>query len=363
MKILIVDDCNDKIASIAKTINEVVGIQFEVDTVIDLISALSKIKEQVYDLMIVDLLLPVRSEEDPIENGGMQLIQEIERKSPQNTPRYIVGLTQHEELSINFSEIWKVLHFSPVTNWKSSLKHLVKHVDNCTNYETFEIKPVLYVEGKTDKEIFLDACRIFNSKIQSQVNIKTVKGAGAKWVANQVVAWAHLMQRDSSGTYHKCMGLLDGDAAGLEAKQEINRIIPNESALRETFNILCLSPDFARDIIPIRAKGLKIPVTLEELFSTNEWQYAKDQNWLEIRNDPDSLLEDPTGWNKYEQTLMQYIESRGINHPESLFLSKVNSRHKDDFKNYILGLPDSEKPTVYKNFPAIITKIEEYLLN
>ena len=60
MNILIVDDDNDKIAKIVSVIKSV-SEKFNIDTVIDSISAQINLKQNKYDLLLLDLMLPIRA--------------------------------------------------------------------------------------------------------------------------------------------------------------------------------------------------------------------------------------------------------------------------------------------------------------
>jgi DNA-binding response OmpR family regulator len=86
MNILIVDDNNDKIAKIVSVINTV-SENFNIDTVIDSISAQIQLKQTKYDLLILDLLLPIRPSQEPVPNGGELLLKEITRNKTLKTPR------------------------------------------------------------------------------------------------------------------------------------------------------------------------------------------------------------------------------------------------------------------------------------
>ena len=59
MNILIVDDNNDKIARIVTTIRPLFD-SFQIDSATDIVSAKQKLSLTHYDLMLLDLCLPLR---------------------------------------------------------------------------------------------------------------------------------------------------------------------------------------------------------------------------------------------------------------------------------------------------------------
>lgn len=365
MNILIVDDSNDKIVSIVSTIREI-SETFNVETVIDNISAQKKLIERKYDLLVVDLLLPLRKDEAPIVEGGLNLINEIQRVNRIKSPTYIVGITQYEEYSSSFPSIWNVLHYSPSSSeWKFKLKQIIEHILKSNAHSSEEVKirkPTIYLEGLSDESVFRQAVKIFCPELDSKIIIKSERGSGASWVARQIIIWGHSLHCNNNGDeYLKAVGLLDGDQAGNEAKSEVNRKIEPSSASSKTYKIFQLSPSYARELIPLCKKGINIPVTLEEMFPVKLWEIAKSKDWLESRQDPDSLLSDPRGWDKMKMSLGEHLSSLGLSKIESIYLEKFKLSSKEDFVKFILSLPFDEQKEALKNFDPLIQDIANYL--
>jgi CheY-like chemotaxis protein len=362
MNILIVDDSIDKIARVVSVIEEV-SSDFVIDSVNDSYRAQQKLMSKKYDLLIVDLLLPVRIGEEPLKNGGELLIKEITRKKVLIPPSIIVGITQHEEYELNFSSIWKLLFFNK-GNWINDLKELVEHSYRSRQYlsEKIDIKPTIYVEGQTDYTILREAINLFRPDHIDKIDIKTEKSAGASWVANQIIIWAHsLHKKNGSNQLIRSVGLLDGDAAGNIAIYEINRIIKSDSTGASSFKIFKLKPDYAKEIVPLYQKGLVIPVTMEELYSTDFWEYSEKQKWLENRGNPDLLLKDPKSWDKMSQSLSDYINSLSLNNSEKRYLKSFKQSCKENATKCIIGLEKKEKEKVLENFKYLVNDIINYI--
>src|SRR6476620_6526813 len=103
MRILIVDDSVSKIADIVSALREI-SQGFEVEYSKDCIDALNKLSQK-FDLILLDLLLPLRSGDEPKTTGGKYIVSEIYRNTKLKPPTYILCLTQHESLVEDFHPI------------------------------------------------------------------------------------------------------------------------------------------------------------------------------------------------------------------------------------------------------------------
>ena len=362
MNILIVDDNNDKIAKIVSVI-KAVSENFNIDTVIDSISAQIQLKQTKYDLLILDLLLPIRPNQEPVPDGGELLLKEITRNKTLKTPTIIVGITQFEEYKSNFSSIWKLLFFND-SKWITELTEIIEHLERSilfTSDLNKQKKSTIIVEGPTDAIIIKEAIQLFKPEFVEKIEIKFQRSSGASWVANQIVVWANSLNKDNDGKLIKCIGLLDGDQAGIDAITEINRVIKSDSAGANSFKVFKLKPDYAINIIPICQKGLIIPITLEELYPPELWKYAESKDWLEERNKMDELLKDPKSWNKWEENLKDYINRIGLSQDESIYLKTFKLTAKEKVVKYIIGMEIDEKTRTLQNFEKIVSDMIEYL--
>ncbi len=363
MHILIIDDDNTKIANIVTAIKSVSN-DFRIDAGLSCKSALKKLKENKYDLLILDIFLPINDDTNPVENGGAYVIQEISRKS-YNVPNYIIGLTEYTEYAINFSSIWKVIIYNPnFEEWENSIKNLISHIYHAKQTfidSYFTYRPTIFVEGLTDKKLIETAIEIFSPESLGKIEVKSEKSAGSSWVARQIIIWAKSLSKDENGAYHKAIGILDGDRAGNDALKEINRVVLSDSMERNTFKIIKLTPSHARSLIPLYAKGLNIPVTLEEVFDIHHWKIANSNNWLNDRPNLDTFLKDPKGWDKINDSLRDHILKLGLNQDEMIYLKRFDDKYKEDFCKYILRLKPEEKSNALQNFVYILNEINDWL--
>lgn len=361
--ILIVDDSNDKVANILKVIRELSNDLY-VDIAIDFISAQTQLISKQYDLLILDINLPIRNGEEPSLETGKNLLSEINRKSSIKSPFYIISLSQFSEECKDLSSIWQTINYKAESNeWNKPISDIIKHIIKCGYKQngSAETKPTIFVEGKTDEIILKEAIRIFRPELIEKISIRSETNAGASWVARQIIVWAHSLRK--KGNYIKAIGILDGDFAGKKATEEVNRVVKDDSAESQTFKLIKLNPSYARHIIPIKQKGLDLPITLEEMFSISAWEYAKNQSWLEQRSNAESILTNPERWNKYELSLKDYLQTIGLTNEESLFLNCVKAEFKEDFVKYILNLDETNKKIALDSFKKLIDDISGYILN
>ncbi|TLY45133.1 MAG: hypothetical protein E6K54_08940, partial [Gammaproteobacteria bacterium] len=80
-------------------------------------------------MLILDLFLPLRNDQQPINTGGKYIVDQIMRNKEIKPPTYLIGLTQYDELIDDFHPIWKALKYDPTSiSWKQSLRELLIYV-------------------------------------------------------------------------------------------------------------------------------------------------------------------------------------------------------------------------------------------
>ncbi|MBE1291013.1 MAG: response regulator [Rhodobacteraceae bacterium] len=135
MKILLVEDDPQKARNIANTLAEA-GIDPDksIDMAVNGAQALELLRTNNYQLLILDLLLPMRLQEEPSPDGGKRLLEAIVRQPDILRPEHIVGLTASEEakkLSQNeFGRgLWTIARYGHDTvEWKDSLTERARYI-------------------------------------------------------------------------------------------------------------------------------------------------------------------------------------------------------------------------------------------
>lgn len=163
VKVLVVDDCADKIREILKVLmasglNE----DQDVDVVYCARDAVLRLEDNDYGLLIVDLYLPIRLSETPRIDGGLYLLREIERRNNIRRPEHIVGLTAHDDAKKaaepEFNRgLWTVATISPSSSeWKEMIVEKVRYLLARTTSQEQDLVPecdVLFVCALRNPEL------------------------------------------------------------------------------------------------------------------------------------------------------------------------------------------------------------------
>lgn len=134
LKILLVEDSQDKIREILKTIVGVDGItDNQVDvahTVHDAKVALTKTR---YGLLILDMHLPIKNVTLPVHNAGLRILTAIDQRKVLQ-PKYVVGMTEYDEslelAQASFRTFLRTLIKFSFTNvaWRTALEESLKYL-------------------------------------------------------------------------------------------------------------------------------------------------------------------------------------------------------------------------------------------
>ncbi|MDM1072150.1 hypothetical protein HX001_06530 [Empedobacter brevis] len=132
-KILVVEDDSVKLRNILNSISKNCLIEPEkIDHELDSFSAKKRLKEDYYDLLIVDIAIPNKKSDKIDQEGGIKLIEEILQRDNIKTPAHIVGLTAIEEVfekskEILSSNIISVIRYSDTDmEWEEKLSTGIK---------------------------------------------------------------------------------------------------------------------------------------------------------------------------------------------------------------------------------------------
>lgn len=135
IKVLIVDDIKEKATSIRSVIVENCSIPAEsVDIARSINSGRKLLCQNDYDLLVLDLVLPLNDDEEPDQEEGPKFIDEIYNNEQINIPNQIIGLTQHQEQYLELKKrfedkVWYLLKYEQSKNdWKTKLQAKVIHL-------------------------------------------------------------------------------------------------------------------------------------------------------------------------------------------------------------------------------------------
>jgi nucleoside phosphorylase/CheY-like chemotaxis protein len=135
LKILIVDDEQEKRRQIIASALQVDGVDYEnIEEVTDARAAKNKLKAKQYDLVILDINIPVRSGEAPKKDAGVDVLNSIKMNEKIKPPRYVVGLSAYEDVFEGADQDFDDFIFSLVKfeydsdSWSLSLQNTLRRL-------------------------------------------------------------------------------------------------------------------------------------------------------------------------------------------------------------------------------------------
>lgn len=134
MKILIVDDNVNKAGKLIKVFTEAHIARDDIELAVSAMAARSALKRLHFDLMVLDLLIPLREEDDPSTETAMNLIEEICERDAFKKPRHIVGFTAFPEaeraaISEFRRRLWTIVAYDETSiNWQEEFTNLARYL-------------------------------------------------------------------------------------------------------------------------------------------------------------------------------------------------------------------------------------------
>lgn len=135
MKILIVDDKNEKAASVKASILSNEDISDKAITSVPSINdAIIKLRQEKYSLMIVDMCLPDVYSGKLLNDGGLRLINILEHDTRIFAPNEIIVLTAHTDLATDYKEAVSEKSFDIVNyndsseEWKQKINDKIRYL-------------------------------------------------------------------------------------------------------------------------------------------------------------------------------------------------------------------------------------------
>jgi len=116
MRTLVVEDNNIKLQRIARALKEVEGFDtVNIEYAHDIVTAKRHLKSTSYDLLVLDINLPTRIEDDASPDAGLKLFEEINSRDVYKVPSHIIGITAYDEVYANaqlrFTDAFTILKF------------------------------------------------------------------------------------------------------------------------------------------------------------------------------------------------------------------------------------------------------------
>jgi len=140
--ILIVDDDESKQRRISEVLLNALGkdnVTFQLAR--SVAEAANELESKDFDLLVLDVNLPLQNDSSPKQDGGIRLLQKLVRGGPRlRRPQHIVGLTAYDELLTAFEE-----------NFQSESWQLLKYEYDSTAWEDVLSRRATYISGTVEQ--------------------------------------------------------------------------------------------------------------------------------------------------------------------------------------------------------------------
>lgn len=147
LRILIMDDKDEKILPIKKVFTQECGIELEcIDVAKSLNEGRSYLFKKQYDILLLDLVMPVNEGEQVDATNNYSFIDEFDKVGRLKKPIYIIALSAYEDaITVNAQNyekrLWKLIHFDlKKEDWKEVLKNAVNAIDSTKTQLQLAIK-------------------------------------------------------------------------------------------------------------------------------------------------------------------------------------------------------------------------------
>src|ERR1043166_8014876 len=122
MRILIVDDSIEKIRRLVEHLTNACGLDRERDILVAQCAyeARKILEKESVDLVLLDILLPMRPEDTPSQQTSVALLKEITERKTLKRPKQIVGLTAYKHIAKEVGPYFSERQWSLVTYDRSS---------------------------------------------------------------------------------------------------------------------------------------------------------------------------------------------------------------------------------------------------
>ena len=133
LNVLVVDDNQNKIKAIRTLIDKIPEIS-NLETATNIISAKKILVENHFDLLILDLGLPIRDGDDANPENGINFLDDISKSKRLIKPFHIIGLSAVDEYIDKFKrsfedELWVLIKYEESsTNWEKQIFNKINYL-------------------------------------------------------------------------------------------------------------------------------------------------------------------------------------------------------------------------------------------
>lgn len=186
-------------------------------------------------------------------------------------------------------------------------------------------KETIFCEGKSDEVLLKKCLNLFYPDLEKSVLIHGCESAND--LKDKLIAWMYMKPEN------KAIGIFDYDTSGKKAKDDFNKEIQKRKSnkIHESLKAIYYHPigTYISRLLSIA----KIEYSIEELFSPNNWKYAKGEDWLEKRKTQVEYRD----FDQMNKSLRDHFKDKNVLEEEVIVLqSSVREYNKKNFSNYLV---------------------------
>jgi nucleoside phosphorylase/CheY-like chemotaxis protein len=138
ISVLVVEDDAVKLRNVVSAVCEVDGFELSyIEQVTDAVRAKRMLSQKRYDVLIVDLHIPNRIDQEARADGGAELLRSMLDRDKMQVPPHIIPISAVDEArrlaEEDIGQIWGVIGYDPAsTDWKNRLQRRLKHAMRST---------------------------------------------------------------------------------------------------------------------------------------------------------------------------------------------------------------------------------------
>ena len=137
MKILMVDDSPQRLKPLIERLQGLGVARDDIAMAPSAMDARAELQKQAFDLLLLDICLPRRAEDDPTDAGSLELLEDILEGEDLIPPRHILCLTAHDSSAASVSDkfrqhAWAVIRYaSDNDDWIGQVSNSVTWLIKC----------------------------------------------------------------------------------------------------------------------------------------------------------------------------------------------------------------------------------------
>jgi nucleoside phosphorylase len=135
IRILVVEDDQEKLRRVTLVLTSATGCSIDqIRDARDATAAKRLLRDEQFDLLVLDISLPLRSDQEPDRQGGLTLLDEVLGRNIYRRPAHIVGLTAYEDTAQLAAgrfrdDAFGLVRYDPSSqDWEETIRRKVEHI-------------------------------------------------------------------------------------------------------------------------------------------------------------------------------------------------------------------------------------------